>query len=495
MQRLNVLGALLVVLVIVPSQALAADTWCWTNHPDAIFCEDFDRYCSNPPPYPQRCDPPGEDIRDTWAMWALWDTDHNCGWSPAVHDEFASSYPYSAKIGCQPWNNELGYGNTGLTSYIRDKFGTDYSEVRATDATPLTMEYSIYGGPKVNAANLYLELGRGRASILLPDENSITNWTISDDCRACGDTAEQAQFPIICRQSPTPNGCADISTATVVPAIAVGIMSFLDANPCHCGETGDHWPYATRIAFFNGLQWYTLRKGLFPDPGGSEPAPGDFLLTTGSVHHRIRLIIKSATVTIEMRVGSVLSRCEVPRAYMGCFTSMLMGYQTPCQVTPGTWTCNGALDCNGPCGPVKTCCVSGAPGGGTVPIDDIALYGGQGCAEQGACCFPDKTCTEAIFQGDCSLLGGDPAAPGSTCPETACCPPLPADQDLDGDVDVEDFGWFQLCLSSAPYAPPPTVPCRCADLDNDADVDISDLTVFTECMLGPGIQADPHCAD
>jgi len=57
-----------------------------------------------------------------------------------------------------------------------------------------------------------------------------------------------------------------------------------------------------------------------------------------------------------------------------------------------------------------------------------------------------------------------------------------ADFDLDGDVDLEDFGDFQACLSgdSRPYEPG----CENTDLDTDDDVDLADFGVFQSCMNG-----------
>src|SRR3990170_4829733 len=124
MLRFGLSGYTCTLLLAVAGPAWAVPTWCHSNFPDAIFCEDFDRYCcgdgnptcSDPPPEPEACDPSfyGVDIRDTWTMWDVWDAWHNCGWAPAVHDEYYSSYPYSSKIGCGPFNNELGYANRSL---------------------------------------------------------------------------------------------------------------------------------------------------------------------------------------------------------------------------------------------------------------------------------------------------------------------------------------------------------------------------------------------
>jgi hypothetical protein len=126
-------------------------------------------------------------------------------------------------------------------------------------------------------------------------------------------------------------------------------------------------------------------------------------------------------------------------------------------------------------------------------LDNIGVHGGQCAAEEGACCFPDTSC-EVRLQGDCTVLGGQPGPAGSTCENHACCPALKPDHDMDGDVDLADFGWFQTCLAG-PETPVPTVPCRCADFQGDDHVDSIDLGTFLGCMLGPEITADPNCAD
>ncbi len=67
-----------------------------------------------------------------------------------------------------------------------------------------------------------------------------------------------------------------------------------------------------------------------------------------------------------------------------------------------------------------------------------------------------------------------------------------ADYDHDQDVDQDDFGHLQVCLTGADQTPP--LPgCRNADLDRDNDVDQSDVAVFVGCASGPAIPADPIC--
>ncbi len=93
-------------------------------------------------------------------------------------------------------------------------------------------------------------------------------------------------------------------------------------------------------------------------------------------------------------------------------------------------------------------------------------------------------------------------APGATnTPQTVAVnltvgPPLfaPPDFDRDGDVDLSDFGRFQLCLSGFGF--PQTDPqCAGARLDADDDVDGEDFAVFAnQCFSGPGIPPDTTCA-
>ncbi|UCD30333.1 MAG: cellulase family glycosylhydrolase [Planctomycetota bacterium] len=64
-----------------------------------------------------------------------------------------------------------------------------------------------------------------------------------------------------------------------------------------------------------------------------------------------------------------------------------------------------------------------------------------------------------------------------------------ADFDNDNDVDQEDFGFFQACLSGTGNQQEPL--CAPTDLDNDNDVDLNDFTLFQARMGGPNQQ--PIC--
>ena len=68
-------------------------------------------------------------------------------------------------------------------------------------------------------------------------------------------------------------------------------------------------------------------------------------------------------------------------------------------------------------------------------------------------------------------------------------PFIPGDFDLDGDVDQQDFGHFQVCLSG--FGTPYAAGCADADLEGDNDVDTNDLSVFLDCMAGAN--QPPRC--
>ena len=70
----------------------------------------------------------------------------------------------------------------------------------------------------------------------------------------------------------------------------------------------------------------------------------------------------------------------------------------------------------------------------------------------------------------------------------------PVDNDKDGDVDQNDFGRFQRCVTGSGVEQ--TAPsCFWARLDGDEDVDQDDFGIFQGCISGPGQPADVLCAE
>ncbi len=80
-------------------------------------------------------------------------------------------------------------------------------------------------------------------------------------------------------------------------------------------------------------------------------------------------------------------------------------------------------------------------------------------------------------------------ATGATVAST---PYGPADFNHDGDVDQDDFGAMQACLTGS-FVPQLDAACAQAMLDADNDVDIDDVALFIACISGPGVPAGPNC--
>lgn len=70
--------------------------------------------------------------------------------------------------------------------------------------------------------------------------------------------------------------------------------------------------------------------------------------------------------------------------------------------------------------------------------------------------------------------------------------PVPPDFDGDGDVDLEDYGHLQICISGSNVVQA-EVGCADTRLDGDLDVDADDLQLFQNCLGGPDVHAPPLC--
>jgi hypothetical protein len=103
-----------------------------------------------------------------------------------------------------------------------------------------------------------------------------------------------------------------------------------------------------------------------------------------------------------------------------------------------------------------------------------------------------------LHSGDISITGlGATNTPQAVTVNITVGPPLFArpDFDEDDDVDLSDFGTFQICLSGVGFAQ--NLPgCAGARLDGDQDVDADDFDLFiNDCFSGASIPADTLCAE
>ena len=68
-----------------------------------------------------------------------------------------------------------------------------------------------------------------------------------------------------------------------------------------------------------------------------------------------------------------------------------------------------------------------------------------------------------------------------------CCDDPFADDDVDGDVDQDDFARFQECFTGSGWDVYVAGHCKCFDRNNDSKVDENDFAAFTNCVTGPEV--------
>lgn len=105
----------------------------------------------------------------------------------------------------------------------------------------------------------------------------------------------------------------------------------------------------------------------------------------------------------------------------------------------------------------------------------------------------DYDATYRVYIGDSTGVPSPAFAPGTVTLRWRL-PPQAGFPDFDGDQDVdqEDFGHFQACITGQGQGPP-SAGCADADLDADCDVDQDDFGLFQTCISGPSVPADPAC--
>ncbi|GMU24025.1 MAG: hypothetical protein AMXMBFR13_41020 [Phycisphaerae bacterium] len=126
------------------------------------------------------------------------------------------------------------------------------------------------------------------------------------------------------------------------------------------------------------------------------------------------------------------------------------------------------------------------PTNGTLLVDHPGTPGSGGSFEH-AGVVPGQTYYYAAFAYD-----EVPNYSGASADDASIPAGIPGDFDGDGDVDQEDFGHLQVCLSGAGVTQADAA-CHDARLDMDLDVDQEDFGIFQACMSGPNVPSDPAC--
>jgi hypothetical protein len=184
------------------------------------------------------------------------------------------------------------------------------------------------------------------------------------------------------------------------------------------------------------------------------------------------------------------------------------GATTPSCTTPGTPTANA------PTNVVPTeADLSWSPGTPTgsgvvryfwaVGLSDTVTYE-SGYVDRGVVTHPSTSAhastltpeTTYYFTVRACTTCDDTCSPYTSPPIEFATPavPIPGDFDGDQDVDQEDFGHFQVCLTGEGVSQNEPG-CADAKLDGDTDVDADDFSIFLGCLSGANVPADVDCAD
>ncbi len=595
--RRTILG---IGIVLVIASHAWANSWCDGFYEIGIvpvFCDDWDKYCTNPDPNIGQCPRDGGSTANEAAARRAWPrtsvnyrvapnedgTLQGCGAQMDLeqNQSLLTSAPYGGRVNNMgDENGDLGQSTVSLVPGIKSKFGDEYSRIYGTDEHPLIVSFWMASGMR-SAAGLHLSNGivelalevtpEKKANYLdrevAPTDYIMVGAPEIENCNSCYALCQQqfgvdigdphSAWPSICQSynarrpdslcpdpsnpdgPPVPCGppyCPEVPADKIHTTIAIGTLAMLDPNPCHCElppkppDCPDKPPFADYInhttmnhhlAFFDGWKWRSLSEGNY---GEGAIGSGDFRL--GKKYDHVRLIIRTSTVRIEHTSRDWLPGPDVcapevggqwqdpvsswadniPRKYLGEFNVLRLGNPPSCVMCNSTDTdercpqLNGAYDCKVWAG--TRChnmggesCIGGYVDDGSnyVSFDGLIVEDGTPSPGYGACCGPDTVCSEGS-EGDCELLGGRFQGDGTTCEGRLCCPYPFADDDLDGDVDQDDFGAWQLCYTGQDGGVP--AGCECLNRnsknagggdDAQSDIDIRDLADFDQCWSGPNV--------
>jgi hypothetical protein len=505
-----------------------------------ILCDDFDRYCTNPPPPWQSC--PTGGTRSDGALHNQWkyhswnyNTSNECGTNMNVEDNqtLLNTPPYGGRhANGGDEGQHLGQNVVDLTPYVQGAL-PGYNTANGSDDQPLVLRFEMSGGlqtaNKLPWSNGFMELALGDGNAYIPgyrdggdhpQTHAPTDFVLvggtgpgSPDCFSCyglcrelgiQNSGVHVPWPTICQQE-FPNPACPTPSTVVRPVIAIGALAELDNDPCHCDTPASQKPNNWHVSFFDGLRWRILKSGKFP---GS----GDF--TVGDKNNTVILTIKTNTMEVwhRGRVGGnwiVSTATDIPREYLGGFNRLRAGTGVSCELegAGNDYECQQAFIWGGgKCQRMGEFRCDGGGwqtnGSGFVSFDTMLLSGGIGntYSPMGACCLSDASCQE-ISEADCQSAGGTFNGTSSTCAAATCCVDPFADADADGDVDQDDYGVMQACLTGPPPGNPaiPTDPAYCACMNRnpgvDSAIDQDDVNAFEACASGPTVPADPGCDD
>ncbi len=535
------------ILFWAASSPAAADTWC-SGFANVIICDDFDRYCTTPPPYPEAC--PAEASRSDPKLRAVWrytswnyNTNSACGSNMCGEEitEILPSDPYGGRhANGGDEGGQLGQNTADLTNYIIAAM-PGYTVANGSDTQPLVLTFTMGARDRGLArSNGYAELNLGDdtngnvANIAqAPTDFVLVGGDNGAGCIGClysctgGTTSTTAPWPTICQQE-SPHAACPPKQTFVRNSLAVGALAMLDTNPCHCcileppdplhpnfrnctvetRDTPEGWQVPTNwhLSYYDGLEWRVLKQGV-----GGPGSYGDFVYgnyitwgdnkNTEEGYETVVVTIKTSTVDIYHKTKMVnmvngqwveswveSKAFDLPRRYSGGFNRLRLGTKESCQLNSSSYTCwSGYANGKKRCKKMaEDRCDGGLENNWSkyVAFDNVKLSGGIGNVIIGACCRNDATCVETDLYTCETILGGRYQGDNSICAGMSCCPYPFADGDTDGDVDQDDFGAFQICYTGS--GPVPTG-CGCLDRNKDNRINTTDFAAFDACFTGANV--------
>ncbi len=357
MRQLASIPTALTIVLASGAQVTAEPSWCSQN-PGAIFCFDFDRLCSNPPPYPEVC-PEGSTklmfMHNPW-QYTSWNynTQHSCGsdMTPEEIKAILPTDPYGGRhANGGDESGQLGQNTVDLGPYVRSATGGLYTVANGSDAQPLVLAFTMgaYAYHALMFNNGYLELSLGDPSqyspvtdpakaptnfILVGGDNGAGCFNCNSTCGEGSASLDMVSWPTICQQE-FPHPLCPPKQTFVRSALAIGALALLDNNPCHCCTQGpidnpakpwqrrctaefknadfpDGWQEPTNIhlSYFDGLEWRVLKAGMGGPGSYGEFRYGNYKLlgvnkNTDEGYETVVFTIKSNTVDIYHRTKMV----------------------------------------------------------------------------------------------------------------------------------------------------------------------------------------------
>ncbi len=530
-------GLIAGALILAVAAPGLADEWC-SQFPNSIFCYDFDRSCSAPPPYPGTCTS-GADPRVLRSVWDYnsWNSNTGgpCGSDMTIEeiDEILPSDPYGGRhANGGDESGDLGQNSVDLTPYI-GVVAPGSTQINGTDEHPLVLTFTMgaYARGAMQFTNGYMELSllEGEEDHWNPVSNPAkapTDYVLAgaDDgtgCKNCDASCPGADasvsvvsWPTICQQE-FPTALCPPKQTLVRNTLAIGALALLDNNPCHCCtveyvDPGKPWrkrcqersldfpdgwqePTNVHLSYFDGLEWRVLKEGMGGPGSYGDFRYGNYVLCDPNAdppnlqcsnpahvsegYELVVLTIKSNTVDIyhKTKMVALVDNQPVETWVESLATDMPRRY-------PGAFNRLRA-------GTDESCRLRND----SYTCDPTWKNGKRLCRRmKEERCDPvggNATYRASYVSFDNVRLdaGVIPPVPGACCLPNASCT-----QVLEAECTSQE-GVFQGQMTTCEALPRPCCPRLYPDSDRDGDVDQLDFAALQRCLTGDAVGVTLEC--